>query len=298
MGELITEREIGFLPHPIGAEVKYDGEWNLAVRGSDFYMINKYNTVRRENPFLQDLLRIFGDTEFEIVGELAPRDPMTPFNEFLKLARKGKWDLLEFRIFDVRKFNSTDFSAIPYIERRKFLEKKICGKETEFVKLTEMILSDSPRKTLSFYRNAIDRGYEGVMLKPLQSLSEKAWIKVKPELEMDVVVLGVTKGRQSFLIGVYDNGSIRRIGKVAIPDDRLYCAVKRLAEKYLQGEDDNFLYLPPKLVIQVAYMELIPSKKYDGFSLRFPRFVRIRKDKRASECTVNQIPERLLKKIG
>ena len=45
------------------------------------------------------------------------------------------------------------------------------------------------------------------------------------------------------------------------------------------------VYFHPKKVIELKGSEITESKKYGGFSLRFPRFVRIRNDKSLQEIT-------------
>jgi len=305
--KLITLQDLSFIQYPIATEVKYDGEYTkVVIDGEDIYMVNKYNTVRRNNPILAEMVEQLSENDtvqfmnerfkpkHVFVGELCSRNPHTPFNEFLKLIRNGKWNKLEFRVFDVLEIYQQQLPAVHYEEKRKILENLFHN--GEYVKLSEQEICETPEEAMKFFERAVSRGYEGIMLKPLQSLNEKGWYKLKPFYDVDVIVVGVSKQKQSFLIGLYDGNELKTVGKVSIPDEHLYYVVKNLAKKYLVREDNEHLYLPPKIVIQVNFHSLIPSKKYTaGFSLRFPRYVRLRKDKKATpeQTSINQIPKTL-----
>lgn len=45
------------------------------------------------------------------------------------------------------------------------------------------------------------------------------------------------------------------------------------------------VYFKPTKVIELKGSEITESKKYNGLSLRFPRFIRIRDDKGISDIT-------------
>jgi ATP-dependent DNA ligase len=309
--KLITTQDVKFLRYPIATEIKYDGEYTqIIINNNDIYMVNKYNTIRRDNPILREFMQQLNenrDVKFlnerfptdmikhVFVGELCCRKPNTPFNQFLSYVRNGEWSKLELRVFDILEIYHQQLPAVQYEEKRKMIETIFYN--GEYVKLSEQKVCKTPEEALRFFERAVNKGYEGIMLKPLNSINEKGWFKLKPFYDIDVVVVGVSKQKQSFIIGLYNGNELKTVGKVSIPDEHLYYIVKKLAKKHLIKEDNDHLYLPPKIVIQVNFHSLIPSKKYSlGYALRFPRYMRLRKDKKAHECTVKQIPSNLFTK--
>lgn len=46
------------------------------------------------------------------------------------------------------------------------------------------------------------------------------------------------------------------------------------------------VYFRPEKIIELKGSEITESKKYGGLSLRFPRFVRIRDDKKLQDITL------------
>lgn len=95
--------------------------------------------------------------------------------------------------FDVLFLNDDKKLALPLIERKALLKR---------------ILLESPHlvesrfiheKGISFFRQAVDQGLEGVMAKNLTSpyligKRSRYWLKIKPRLREDCVVVGFTAG--------------------------------------------------------------------------------------------------------
>ena len=150
------------------------------------------------------------------------------------------------------------------------------------------------------YDKIISRGGEGVVLKRKGSHyiedSRREWAKVKKELTVDCVVVGMTKGkgaREPFfgalILAQYDDaGKLQHVCNCSGFNADL---MKILKEKITSMKainldfkvKDVIKYVEPKIVIEVKCM----AKTEDG-SLRFPAFLRVRTDKEPSECKINQ----------
>ena len=109
---------------------------------------------------------------------------------------------------------------------------------------------------------------------------------------------GIRRGREAaspafgaLLLGLYEDGKLVPVGKVGTGfSDRL---LAELMEKFaplvttvpqLPGIRGKVVWLEPVLVCEVGYMEVTRDRK-----LRIPRFLRLRTDKPAAACTVDQL---------
>ena len=147
----------------------------------------------------------------------------------------------------------------------------------------------------AFYRDALDAGHEGVMLKNLAAAYQPGrrvgtMMKVKPTMEtLDLVVPRAqwSSGRRSEYLGrlflaCYDaeTDAFREVGRLATgyTDEELEALTDRL-EPLVEGRDGQLLDVRPEVVLEIEYEEIQSSTEYDsGFALRFPRFLRVRDD--------------------
>ena len=130
----------------------------------------------------------------------------------------------------------------------------------------------------------------------------KSWLKMKRELAtLDVVVTAVEYGHgkrigvlSDYTFGVWDGERLVNIGKAysGLTD----AEISEMTRWFLQHtiEDQGFRRLvEPKIVLQVAFNNMMHSDRHDsGFSLRFPRIVRLRPDKSAEDAdTIERVRE-------
>jgi ATP-dependent DNA ligase len=123
------------------------------------------------------------------------------------------------------------------------------------------------------------------------------WIKIKKRLKLDLVIGGYIPGKGNreryfggLLLGGYESGELIYVGRVG----------SGFSEKELQEIVQEFEPMPwspfanspsmqgakwlkPDRVVQVAAMEVT-----DRGHLRAPVFLRMRDDKEAQECTLDQ----------
>lgn len=160
-----------------------------------------------------------------------------------------------------------------------------------------MISRRLPDNGLQAYKIAKKKGYEGVVAKDLSSPyiegRSSKWLKVKVHQEEEMAIGGFTKpegARRYFgalLLGAYENGKLRYVGKVGTGFNAntlasLYRKFKPLAQSKPAFIDPphekDVTYLRPELVAQISFQEWTSDRK-----LRQPVFLGLRDDKRPEE---------------
>jgi ATP-dependent DNA ligase I len=152
----------------------------------------------------------------------------------------------------------------------------------------------------AFFRDAVARGHEGVVVKSLATpyaagRRGAGWIKVKPRHTLDLVVLAVEWGhgrRKGWLSNLHlgardpDTGGWVMLGKTfkGLTDGLLTWQTARLLELE-DHRDDWTVYVRPELVVEIAFDGVQRSPRYPGgVALRFARVLRYREDKPAAEA--------------
>ncbi|HPR41552.1 MAG TPA: ATP-dependent DNA ligase [Candidatus Methanofastidiosa archaeon] len=197
-------------------------------------------------------------------------------------------------LFDILFLNGDVLIDRPFAERRELLES-IVTPDNKRLSISRMIHAKEGHEVEEFFKESIEKGNEGVMIKNLTSpyvpgLRVGNMLKLKSVLEsLDCIVTAAEwgSGRRArhmgtFYISILDeNGEPARIGKVAtgITDEMLDSLTERLRPLII-SEEGTLVNLRPELVIEVAYEEIQKSPTYEsGFALRFPRLIRLRDDK-------------------
>ncbi|MCK9630689.1 MAG: ATP-dependent DNA ligase [Methanoregula sp.] len=283
----------------IAAEFKYDG--------SRFQFHKKGNWARLYSRRLEDVTAALPDvisqllsaTEQDVIldGEvIAIKDgkPM-PFQSVLRRFRR-RHDVAEAQeaiemvpnVFDILYLDGETLIDLPFSVRRKRLE----GAVTRYI--APQIVSGEQAEIEKTYDAALAAGHEGIMIKVPSSpytpgQRGKNWIKIKPEVDtLDLAVIGAEWGEGkrahvfgSFLVACQDQGRLVPISRVAtgFSDEQLAEVFEMLKESVIKTEGKEVTF-EPSLVFEVGYAELQASQNYKGgFTLRFPRFIRIRDDK-------------------
>ena len=166
--------------------------------------------------------------------------------------------------------------------------------------LMPRLVTDSAAQATAFFRDAIARGHEGVVVKSLDApyaagRRGAGWIKVKPRHTLDLVVLAAEWGhgrRHGWLsnlhLGARDpaTGGFVMLGKTfkGLTDELLAWQTERLLA--LEDRRDSYtVYVRPELVVEIAFDGVQRSPRYPGgLALRFARVLRYREDKPAAEA--------------
>ena len=229
------------------------------------------------------------------------------FQEILKRFRR-KYNVeklalqvpLHLFLFDLIYLDGKSVVDLPLTERRMLLEK-IADPSI----MADQILSDSPELAEKIYRQALDAGHEGLILKNPTSVYApgkrgKNWLKIKPVMEtLDLVVIGAKwgEGRRASFLGSYRlgcldqaTGKLLDIGWVAtgLTDEALADLTEMFRELILVQKGME-VELKPAVIFEVAYEEIQKSQSYSsGYALRFPRLVAVRDDKSLEEADTQE----------
>ena len=171
----------------------------------------------------------------------------------------------------------------------------------------ERLVTADPAAAEAFSRRILAEGHEGVVIKALDLPYEAGrrgagWIKVKPVLTLDLVVLAVEHGsgrRHGWLSNIHlgardPAGGFVMLGKTfkGMTDEMLAWQTARFSE--LMTADDGWVVnLRPEQVVEIAFDGVQRSPRYPGgMALRFARVVRYRDDKSANEAdTIDTVRE-------
>lgn len=237
------------------------------------------------------------------------------FQQILKRFRR-KYDVdsmkgeipLQLFLFDLVYLNGESLFDMTLVQRRERLVE--CVTPSRTMQVAQQIITSDIQAIEIIYKQALDAGHEGVMLKNPESLYSpgkrgKHWLKVKPLMEtLDLTVVGGEwgEGRRANFIGSYqlaciepDTGEFLSIGRVGtgITDEMLEELTARFKE-LIVVESGKELEFVPQVVFEVAFEEIQKSPTYgSGFALRFPRLVRVRDDKSADEADTHERIEQL-----
>jgi ATP-dependent DNA ligase I len=207
-------------------------------------------------------------------------DPSVPLSAFL---------------FDVLHLDGADLIDLPDAERRAAL----AGVVPAEMLMPRLVTADA-QEADAFFRDAVARGHEGVVVKSLATpyaagRRGAGWIKVKPRHTLDLVVLAVEWGhgrRKGWLSNLHlgardpETGGWVMLGKTfkGLTDELLTWQTARLLELE-DRRDDWTVYVRPELVVEIAFDGVQRSPRYPGgVALRFARVLRYREDKTAAEA--------------
>jgi DNA ligase-1 len=198
-------------------------------------------------------------------------------------------------LFDALHRDGADLIDLPD-HRRHFELARVVPPEL----LMPRLVTSSADEAMAFFRDALARGHEGVVVKSLDTpyaagRRGAGWIKVKPRHTLDLVVLAVEWGhgrRRGWLsnlhLGARDpaTGGFVMLGKTfkGLTDELLTWQTERLLALE-DRRDDWTVYVRPELVVEIAFDGVQRSPRYPGgLALRFARVLRYREDKPAAEA--------------
>jgi ATP-dependent DNA ligase I len=197
-------------------------------------------------------------------------------------------------VFDVLHLDGEDLIDRPAHERYAAMAAVV----PEQLRIPRIVTEDA-EEAGAFFRDALERGHEGVMVKSLDTpytagRRGAGWIKVKPRHTLDLVVLAAEWGhgrRRGWLsnlhLGARDpEGGWVMLGKTfkGLTDELLAWQTEKLQELAVSS-DDWVVHVRPELVVEIAFDGLQRSSRYPGgLALRFARVLRYRPDKSAGEA--------------
>lgn len=171
------------------------------------------------------------------------------------------------------------------------------------------IVTDDPAAAEQLSRDALSAGHEGVLVKGIDAPYSagrrgKSWVKVKPVLTHDLVVLAAEWGsgrRQGWLSNLH-LGALDPTGEFGEPGGLVMVGktFKGLTDELLRWQTENFpefetrrtqstVFLRPEFVVEIAIDGVQRSPRYPGgIALRFARVKAYRPDKTVADADTIQ----------
>jgi bifunctional non-homologous end joining protein LigD len=219
---------------------------------------------------------------------------------------------LVFYIFDVLWYEGKNLVHLPLIERQAIL-KHILPKDSDNIRQSQAFKANG----IEFFAAAEKMGLEGIVAKKAGSIytsdfRSKEWLKIKVHKRQEVIIAGFTKNEgtgksfSALVLGVYDKGQLRYVGKVGTGfSDKLQ---KEMMEQFkplitktspFEIEPDvdkpsrfrpkrmgaKPIWLKPELICEVAFAEVTG----DGV-FRQASFKGMRMDKKAKDVVL-EVPK-------
>ncbi len=223
---------------------------------------------------------------------------------------------LVYIVFDAIAIDDAFVIDEPFERRRRLLDLTFEPVERALLAPIECLeINPGANVVNTRFDDARARGNEGIMLKRADAPYQlgrrgRSWLKLKRELAtLDVVVVAVEwgHGKRSKVLSDYtfavlaEDGSLPAIGKAysGLTDAEISELTPWFLEHALSPDARRIkaraseIPVTPKIVIEVAFDIIQASELHEsGFSLRFPRIVRVRHDKPASEIdTMRRVRE-------
>ncbi|MEM3113388.1 MAG: ATP-dependent DNA ligase [Candidatus Pacearchaeota archaeon] len=303
---------------PAAIEHKYDG-FRVVISK------NKNNEIKLFTRRLEDVTAQFPDIievikknikgeSFIIDSEVVGYDPKTkkykPFESISqRIKRKYHIDTLikelpvEINAFDLIYYNGKSLVNMPFIERRKLLEK-IVQEDKLKIRLAYQIITSDEKKALDFYKGALKIGEEGIMVKKLDATYKPGrrvghMVKMKPESrDFDLVITGAMYGTgkragwfTSYIVSCRaeekdHEGKFLDVGMVSSglkekeSEGTTYEEMTKILKPLIVEEKGRIVKVKPKVVVSVTYQNIQKSPTYSsGYAMRFPRITAYRPDR-------------------
>ena len=240
-----------------------------------------------------------------------------------QIALKAQETPICFYAFDLLYVDGQPLIEEKLLDRKKILNKVIV--DSPVIKKTIFQEISDAQVLTNYHHQQLALGLEGAVMKKPDSLylaGRKGWrwVKIK-EAEgqrgklndtLDCIMLGYYLGkgkRQNFgigalLVGVFDqkSGKIKTLSKIGTGlTDAQFQEIKKLADQHLSKQNQanpqyDFkkelkadVWLEPSIVLEIAADEISQSPSHTAkVALRFPRLIKIRRDKNWQQATTLQ----------
>lgn len=259
------------LTFPICAEPKYDGVRTIAIKTNGTVTLYSRNGLPHEN---------FAEIN-ELVAPLIPDDTVLDGEVISPLgfaalmtrakAKPGKaTDVpLRYAVFDaltLDEWQAQECSS-PYGLRRTFIPPEL---------VVHSRLCRSADEIEAYYRELLNLGFEGAMLKDLNGpytfKRNKTWRKLKPFETADLQVIDLIEGTGKYA------GKLGALLCEGRHDDKL--VLTEVGSGFTDEErDEIWREHAIRWTAEIRFQEVTKAQDSDTFSFRFPSYVRRRYDK-------------------
>lgn len=296
-----TAEALAAVTGPASVEYKLDGARIQVHRRGDDVRVYTRNLadITHRVPEIVEAVRALPAHDVILDGETLSLDEdggPRPFQD--TMARFGSEGdaavLLRPWFFDILHLDGRDLIDEPLSTRLELLAG-VAGKSR-----MPGIVTDDPGRAEEFSREALAAGHEGVMVKGVDGAYAagrrgKSWLKVKPVLTFDLVVLAVEwgSGQRSGQLSNLHLGALDPDGAFGEPGGFVMVGktFKGLTDQLLRWQTEHFptiethrsayaVHVRPETVVEIAIDGVQRSTRYPGgVALRFARVKGYRPDK-------------------
>jgi bifunctional non-homologous end joining protein LigD len=296
LAQLVSEPPVG---ENWAHEAKFDGYRIQAhVNGSEVRLMTragndwteKYEPIVKALKKLKVKQAIF-DGEVVLLNEEGKSD----FQRLQNVMSQKELSSLTYYVFDLLYLNGEDLRPKMLSERKDILQNVLKPLKKSQVLFSEHFDVEGD----SFLQASCDLNLEGIISKrldmPYISGRAESWVKSKCKLRQEFVIGGYTEGQGlrkkefgSLLLGVYEGGSLRYVGKVGTGFDKKLLQNMMKKVKALETKTSPFEikeprgkgihWVKPELVAEIAFAQWTKDK-----ILRVPVFQGLREDKPAEQ---------------
>jgi bifunctional non-homologous end joining protein LigD len=286
--------EIKFDGYRIQAHVRSGKVTMLTRKGLDW--VSKYSAIEKA---LKKLKVESAILDGEIVWQ--DRRGHSNFQGLQNAMKHGHSESLIYWVFDLLELNGEDYRGLPLMARKERLQKLI-----EKLKHPQVRFSDHYRGMgEELIAQSCKLDLEGIVSKRVDAIYTSGrgdlWVKSKCIKRQEFVIGGYTEGTGervgfgSLLLGVYDGGQLRFVGRVGTGFDQSLLREIKAKLRKLEIEETPFEissprgrghhWVKPKLVAEVAFSQWTKDQQ-----LRVPVFQGLRLDKSPKQI-VHEVPK-------
>ena len=266
-------------------EPKLDGVRVITICDVDKDEVKMFSRNGKELSNFPTILKQFDDIMDQLEGSMV-FDGEVMSDDFQTLMREihrkdgAKTDDAVLNLFDcmpLEYFKEGNCDAT-LAQRKNWLEGYNFGPNVSLVEYVKMDLGDEDgqKQFADYNKMCIDRGFEGIMVKPIKGIYEckrsSLWLKVKPFIEVSLKVIDTEEGT---------GRNAGKLGALIVEGKDMDKFIKTNVGSGLTDADrETFWKAKDKLIGQIVEIraDAITQNQdtKDEWSLRFPRFLRFR----------------------
>tara|TARA_B100000212_G_scaffold158856_2_gene119322 strand:- start:1353 stop:2639 length:1287 start_codon:yes stop_codon:yes gene_type:complete len=258
-------------------EYKYDGVRVIAiVKNNKATLYSRNGKIFNNFPHIEEALSKSEYNNLVLDGEVMSDDFQALMKQVYRKSGAETDDayLALFDILPLKEFNNGK-SKLNTLDRKKQLDQlsqtfESCIKLVDYAILNFDDEKDN-QKFSKMNKEALDKGYEGLMIKPSENYYESkrshAWLKIKPFIEVTLKIVSIQEGtgKHSGKLGAF---------QVEGTDDGKFFSLS-VGSGLTDDDRDKFWKSKEKLIgmlVEIRADAITQSIEGEHYSLRFPRF--------------------------
>jgi len=314
---------------PAEFEFKYDG-MRMQIHKDDNKIkifTRRLEDITTQFPEVVESVKKYVDVnkiilDAEAVGFNKKTGKYLPFQNISQRIKR-KYDIekmaeqfpVEVNVFDIINYKGKSVVNEPF-EKRKRIIKSVVKNVPKKIKIAKNIITSDENEVKKFYKEALDSGNEGLMIKKLDAPYKPGarvgfMVKLKETKEnLDLVIVKAEWGEgkrskwlSSYTLACRNGDELLEIGKASTglkekrEEGLSFAEVTDLLKPLIIKEESKEVTLKPKVVIEVGYEEIQKSPTYSsGYALRFPRIIQLRQDRAPEDISTLKIVENFYNK--